>query len=641
MQSVADWRAGKRAGMAPSLNGGGLQGVAAWKASRPPKPAPGEFGLLGTDSKAPIDFSAQNIITPFPVSPFAPRAAAPGPTFKTPQMAQSEAAVRVIGGQIKDMATGAFQQAVSGIDTIREGGAPGRGPASVQGLEAGLKVGAGIAGVIFSPLAPVMEIITKGIELAGEKLADTPLIKEYEKGATETDERVLEALANLGGIAMGILGAKGGEVKNIKVTPEGLARLSEHPEIIEAAQKATELQKSAIEEKAPSIDAQPKMSVSEWQAAGKPDTIADIAYQKTKENGGVTINIKGDIPTDGYAYAPLKETEQVIPVEQFSPQHVNSFRELNKAALEDPRNHVGVWVDGGRVYLDVSRVGSRSRETITEAQGANQLAVYDLGEGRTIPVGQIVDGVYTSIYEEARGPNLNARQDARTGDGGNLGGVSKVPGSEKTSGAAVGEPPLPLTRPVKSEGAGGKKDRLASRVFERMQEENPELKGSLNYDPIKLKEDASKAVDLIEANKQDAFRKAMGYEPVEGVTQTAINIAMSEKAIEEGNWKLAGRMIRNRSLAQTRRGQEISAERGSVTGESTADYVKKLVADRMDSLGKTRFDYVKKLVGKGKSTKGKATEIIEGEVAKLEEQIKTKKLDTKTALSLLDKLACI
>ncbi len=199
--------------------------------------------------------------------------------------------------------------------------------------------------------------------------------------------------------------------------------------------------------------------------------------------------------------------------------------------------------------------------------------------------------------------------------------------------------PPPPSKPVSS--GGNKKNPFASRVFERLQSEHPELKGQLNYDPIKLKEDASKAVDLIQSNKQDAFRKAMGVEPTTDVTSTALNIAMSEKAIEEGNWKLAARMIRNRSLAQTRRGQEISAERGSVTGESTADYVKQLIASRMDSLGKTRFDYVKKLVGKGKSTKGKAQDVIDGEVKKIEDKIKAKKLDTKTALSLLDQLACI
>jgi len=41
------------------------------------------------------------------------------------------------------------------------------------------------------------------------------------------------------------------------------------------------------------------------------------------------------------------------------------------------------------------------------------------------------------------------------------------------------------------------------------------------------------------------------------------------------------------------------------------------------------------------STKGQATKIIDGEVVKLEAKVKVKKLDVKTAMSLLEKLACV
>jgi hypothetical protein len=108
--------------------------------------------------------------------------------------------------------------------------------------------------------------------------------------------------------------------------------------------------------------------------------------------------------------------------------------------------------------------------------------------------------------------------------------------------------------------------------------------------------------------------------------------------------ELASKLIRNRSLEQTRRGQEIVAERGSVSDNSTSKYVKELVASRLDALGKKYLSGLRENLPKifrGMSTKGQATKIIDGEVVKLEAKVKVKKLDVKTAMSLLEKLACV
>lgn len=181
---------------------------------------------------------------------------------------------------------------------------------------------------------------------------------------------------------------------------------------------------------------------------------------------------------------------------------------------------------------------------------------------------------------------------------------------------------------------------LQSRVFERLKAENPSLEGDLGYDPIKLKEDAQKAVDLIATDKQKAFRVAMGAEVSPDITSTAVNIAMAEKALADGNTSLYTRLIKNRSLEQTRRGQEIVAERGSVTDNSTSKYVKELVASRLEALGKRYFGDLKNLIKKT-TDKERGIGVIDREVTKVEAQIKGKKLDVKTALGLLDKLACV
>jgi hypothetical protein len=178
----------------------------------------------------------------------------------------------------------------------------------------------------------------------------------------------------------------------------------------------------------------------------------------------------------------------------------------------------------------------------------------------------------------------------------------------------------------------------ASRVFERMQAEHPELEGKLGYTEINLKEDSARAVELSNSDPQEAYRVAMGKESKD-VTSTAVNIALSEKALEEGNYELATQLIKNRSLAQTRRGQEIVSEKGSVTSNDTAKFVKELISDKMNKLGNKLKNPVDTLMKK--SSIKKASEYIDVEVKKAQRTIKdTKKLDIREAQNLLDKLAC-
>lgn len=181
-------------------------------------------------------------------------------------------------------------------------------------------------------------------------------------------------------------------------------------------------------------------------------------------------------------------------------------------------------------------------------------------------------------------------------------------------------------------------DKFISRVFERLQAENPEqLPGEIEYTQMNLKKDAQKAVDLLTINKQKAYRVAMGEESSPDVTSTSVNIAMAERALEEGNNDLYAKLITKRSLDQTRRGQEIVAEKGSVTNNSTARYVKELVAARFEKVGKMLSD----ISMIGKSTKEKVQKTIDSKVGQLEIKIKKKKLDVKTALQLLESMRCV
>lgn len=186
---------------------------------------------------------------------------------------------------------------------------------------------------------------------------------------------------------------------------------------------------------------------------------------------------------------------------------------------------------------------------------------------------------------------------------------------------------------------------LQSKVYERLKAENPQLGEVLTYEHQNLELNAEKAVELIAIDKEKAYRIAMGVEdPPTGQTSTAVNIALAEKALEDGNNSLYAQLVRNRSLEQTRRGQELVAEKGSVTDNSTSRYVKELIKARLDKLGKNYSegltDSLLKKVRKG-DLKARATAAIKKEVNRVKERVEsTKELDLNEAQSFLDSLAC-
>lgn len=182
--------------------------------------------------------------------------------------------------------------------------------------------------------------------------------------------------------------------------------------------------------------------------------------------------------------------------------------------------------------------------------------------------------------------------------------------------------------------------KLSSRVYERLQNElSPEFREEVNYKDINLMEDAKKAATLIAKDKNKAYRVALGVdEAPAGQTATAVNIAMAEKALSDGNHALAAQLIKNRSLAQTRRGQEIVAEKGSISDNSTSRYVKEIVSTKLELLGKRYLEFLD--LGKKASTKERAIKAIDNEVAKARKKIKSKEMDIQEAQSIIDKLSC-
>ena len=206
-----------------------------------------------------------------------------------------------IAGQIKDAFTSSFNQGVEGATEIEGGEGP------LDAIASGLKVESGVAGALFSPIAPLTNLIGQGIKLAGNALADTPLMQKYAATATPADIKVLTALQNLGTVAMAIVGAKAGD----EVPPEQLESVANEPKVIEAAKQVVEARKAA--EPAAQAEALP---VKETPNSMFPKSAADPAIKDKINTGKATEmdpvlrnEIRNAVNTHGApaAHAALKE----------------------------------------------------------------------------------------------------------------------------------------------------------------------------------------------------------------------------------------------------------------------------------------------------------------------------------------------
>lgn len=353
-----------------------------------------------------------------------------------------------------------------------------------------------------------------------------------------------------------------------------------------------------------------KVSIKDKKQEGLQ--VTQKALELTKKNGGVTINLDGDVPISGFAYSPFKDIETTIPKEQFSEKNIDDFIDKHYDKLNQEGNHLGIWEDNGKIYIDISKVNPDEQLAVTDAAKNNQLALFDLSTFET---------KYIKDYEKTNNTYKYKKQIQGTNQEGDIGTIKKEADSNQK-----------INNKINKQSDG------QSAVFKRIQEEYPQLEGELNYDVAKLETESKEAVDLIAKDKQEAFRLAMEGGQTSDIKSVMANIALSQQALREGNYKLFEQLVRNRSIAQTRRGQGIVAEKASITDNSTERYVKELLATRLEGVGDK---YLSDLSLKKASSKEKGINKLNKEVETLEKVIKSKKLDTKSALKLLDKITCL
>jgi hypothetical protein len=160
--------------------------------------------------------------------------------------------------------------------------------------------------------------------------------------------------------------------------------------------------------------------------AGVPDSgaVAEGASRLTAEQGGVTIDTKtGETPSSGFAFAPEKSTERIVPLKEFNAGHTEQFMTDHADALNQPNNYLGVWVDGDSVYLDVSTVLPDKEAAMAAAAKGEQKAIFDLSTGEThnIEYGKKTGGTGVDegkdVAAGARGGGGEAQAQAEEGGG--------------------------------------------------------------------------------------------------------------------------------------------------------------------------------------------------------------------------------
>ena len=103
---------------------------------------------------------------------------------------------------------------------------------------------------------------------------------------------------------------------------------------------------------------------------------------------------------------------------------------------------------------------------------------------------------------------------------------------------------------------------------------------------MNMARDAEKAVSLVEKNFDEALDISRGRsKPPEDQTYNNIAIAISEKALETGDYALAAEITARRSLALTRGGQEIVTERGRGAPTSATAMMKQVIQNKIASKG--------------------------------------------------------
>ena len=88
-------------------------------------------------------------------------------------------------------------------------------------------------------------------------------------------------------------------------------------------------------------------------------------------NGGATINCYGERVQMKSGYQVSKHDLVVMPAEEFNKYIIKAL----VAMLASRGEYLGVWVDGGKVYVDISCRVATKRDAMQMGRDLNQLSI--------------------------------------------------------------------------------------------------------------------------------------------------------------------------------------------------------------------------------------------------------------------------
>ena len=98
-------------------------------------------------------------------------------------------------------------------------------------------------------------------------------------------------------------------------------------------------------------------------------TLATI--KSIKRNGGATINKYGERVSMKSGYQVSKRDLHIIPVDELDKLIIKEAMKL----LESRGEYLGVWIDNGNAYIDISVRIATKHEAMTRGRELNQLSV--------------------------------------------------------------------------------------------------------------------------------------------------------------------------------------------------------------------------------------------------------------------------
>ncbi len=118
-------------------------------------------------------------------------------------------------------------------------------------------------------------------------------------------------------------------------------------------------------------------------------SLAELAidlHAQVIRDGGLSYNpVYGTTPDTGYAVS-LKGYELKIPLQAFRPRYIEEYIVNHLAQFEIHELYLGAWVHEKLVYLDISRVVISPQHAMELGYENEQIAVFDIEAGVSIPV---------------------------------------------------------------------------------------------------------------------------------------------------------------------------------------------------------------------------------------------------------------